>query len=138
MWRIKLTLEGNLTHELGDVRSGRPGWAECSPSKIEKIEFSFTGKINDKEVPLEIVLSGMEKYNFFVEAMRAVGGKSTVVKGFWFLGKIPLENKVVGFVIKDSCRIINAEYGREYNDMATVGWKSGSVGSKLIYAMRRM
>jgi hypothetical protein len=136
MWKIKITLEGNLTHELGDVRSGRPGWAECNPSKITKMVFPFIGKIDGKDIPLELILSGMEKYNFFVEAMRGVGKNATMVKGLWFLGKIPFEDKVVGFVVKDSCKIVNAVYGKEYNGFSTVGWKTGTVGDKVVSVMR--
>ena len=132
MWKIKLTLEGNLKHELGDVRSGKPGWAECSPSGILKLEFPFTGKVNGKEVTSTLLLSGMEKYNFFVEAMRAVGSGKTKIKGMWFLGKIPNVDRVVGFVIGDGIKHINTVFGNEYNGFSTVGWKHGILKEKVI------
>ena len=132
MWKIRLTLEGSLTHELGDVRSGKPGWAECQPSGIKRLEFPFIGKINGKDAPLTITLQGMEKYNFFVEAMRAIGPGNVKIKGLWFLGKLPGENRVVGYVIRDTCKVVNATFGKEYNGTGTVGWKTGKIGEKVI------
>ena len=132
MWHIKLVLEGNLTHELGDVRSGKPGWAECQPSGIKRLEFPFIGKVNGKNVPLTILLEGMEEYNFFVEAMRAIGSGNTKIKGLWFLGKIPGKNRIVGFVVSDTCKTVNASIGKEYNGLSTVGWKKGIIGEKVI------
>jgi hypothetical protein len=131
VWRIKLTLEGNFVHELGDVRSGKPGWAECQPSGILKVEFPFVGKVNGKNTPLRLILSGMEEYNFFVEAMRPIGSGNTNIKGMWFLGKVPKENRVIGFVVGDTCKKVNAFVGQEYHGTRTAGWKKGIVGGKV-------
>ena len=138
MWKIRLMLEGGLSHTLNDVRLGKPGWAECQPSKIEYLTFAFTGKdeITGKDSSYKIILSGMDEYNFFVEATRGVLGGKTTIKGLWFLGKILSTNRVVGFVLKDSILKVNTENGKEYSGFATVGWKSG-VSGKIIAEIRR-
>jgi hypothetical protein len=138
VWKIKLILEGNLVHELGDVRSGKPGWGECQPSGILRIEFPFIGKIDNNNTPLYLILSGMEEYNFFVEAMRPIGKGITKIKGLWFLGKVPKEDRVIGFVVGDSCKSVNTIFGREYNGTRTVGWKKGIIGDKIYAELRRM
>jgi hypothetical protein len=137
MWRIKLVLEGGLVHMTNDVRSGKPGWAECRPSGIERMEFTFKGKEGETESPLIIVLSGMSEYNFFVEASKSIMGGKTTIKGLWFLGRIPYTNKVTGFVVRDSVQIINAISGQEYSGFATAGWKKGIVGGKILATMGR-
>ena len=127
MWKIKLFLEGGLTHELGDVRI-KPGWGDCQASRIERVEFPFTAK----EGNFRLILAGMEKYNFFVEAMKNVmGGKSTI-KGLWFMGQIPGTNQVTGFVIKDTIFKLNSVKGKEYSGTVTSGWKAGFIGNPII------
>lgn len=138
MWKIKLYLQNGLTHILNDVRSGRPGWAECSPGGITKLEFSFLGTINGKQIPLMIVLSGMEKYNFFVEAIQGVGTNVINIKGIWFLGKKFNDDKIEGFVIGDSIRKINSFEGKEYNGFGTVGWKEGISQEKSFAMITRL
>jgi hypothetical protein len=139
MWKIVLTLANGLKHTLNDVRTGKPGWGECQPSGIEKIEFSFEGKNMDtgKKDSYDLVLSGMSEYNFFVEAMRSVSGRKTTIKGMWFLGKVPLTNKIVGFVLGDQIAQIQSNIGEEYNGLPTVGWKKGIVGGKVIHSVIR-
>lgn len=132
MWKIKLSLISGLSHELNDVRSNSPGWAECQPPSIEKLTFSFQGK--DPKSGLnhsyELILAGMERYNFFVEASRSILGGKTKIQGLWFLGKIPNTNKITGFVLKESVIQINAIDGKEYSGVATVGWKQGVSNGK--------
>jgi hypothetical protein len=137
MWKIRLTLEGGLTHTTNDVRTGNPGWAECRPSGIESIEFDFIGKEDGVETKYKIVLAGMSEYNFFVEAIRSVVGSKTSIKGLWFLGKVPDTNRVVGYVIRDKVQIVNTVSGKEYSGTPTVGWKKGIVGGKVISTMGR-
>lgn len=127
MWKIKLTLIGGLTHELNDVRSGNPGWGDCQPVAIERLNFSFKGKDpkTGKEDSYELVLSGMKEYNFFVEASRSILGGKTKILGLWFLGKVPNTNQVIGFVLKESIMKISSIEGKEYSGFSTVGWKPG-------------
>lgn len=139
MWKIKLTLEGNMTHILNDVRSGNPGWGNCNPSRIVGIEFPFLGKDEKgRDIPYLLRMSGMREYNFFVEAMRAVGKSKTIIKGLWFLGKLPETNTVTGWVLKDRIILINSFEGKEYSGIATVGWKMGIIGDKPISEVRRL
>lgn len=139
MWKIKLILEGNFFHVLNDVRSGNPGWTDCRPSGILMMEFPFLGRDeNGKDISYLLRMSGMKEYNFFVEAMRGVMGGKTIVKGLWFLGKIPESNMITGWVIKDKILRLNAVEGQEYSGTATVGWKTGIIGDKPISEVRRM
>lgn len=131
MWRLKLFLRDGKTHELGDVLSGMPGWAECQPGGILKIQFSFVGNTKGKNIPLCIILSGMEKYNFFIEATKAIGGNKIHIKGIWILGKIPNENKIEGFLIANNVEKINTFEGKEYRGTPTLGWKEGILGEKV-------
>ena len=139
MWKIHLTLANGMSHVLNDVRTGKPGWAECQPSGIEKLEFSFEGKNMDtgKKDSYHLILSGMKEYNFFVEAMRSISGGKTTIKGMWFLGKLPDSNKIMGFVLADQIASVVSIDGQEYHGTATVGWKKGIVGGKVLYSVTR-
>jgi len=140
MWKIKLLLEGGLIHVLGDVRSGNPGWAQCNPSKILRIEFPFFGRdeFTGKDVPYKMVLAGMKEYNFFVEAVRGVSGRGkTKIKGLWFMGKLPNSDRIRGFVLKESIMSLDTIVGQEYHGISTVGWKTGSVGDKVVSTIIR-
>ena len=142
MWKICLTLTNGMVHTLNDVRTGKPGWGECQPSGIEKLEFSFEGKNLDtgKKDSYHLILAGMSEYNFFVEAMRSVSGGGTKIKGMWFLGKVPATtatNKIIGFILGDQIVQIQSNDGEEYNGMPTVGWKKGIVGGKVISLVTR-
>jgi hypothetical protein len=139
MWGIKLTLEGNMTHVLNDVRSGNPGWSDCNPSGILKIEFPFIGKNGTgKDIPYLLLMSGMKEYNFFVEAVKGLSSNSKVnIKGLWFMGKLPNSNRVTGFVLKESVLVLNTEVGKEYQGFSTVGWKTGIIGGKVVSTVIR-
>lgn len=129
MWKIIVTLRGGTVVALGDVRSGKPGWADCDPAGIAKIEFNFLGRDGEgKDVPYTLIMSGMLEYNFFVEAMKPVGSnKGIVVKGLWFLGKKPDGQNITGFALKESIMAVNALVGKEYHGTPTVGWKTGII-----------
>jgi len=129
MWKINLFLENGLILTLGDVRTSKPGWGESDPVKILRMEFSFMGKEYGKEQPMKLVLAGMKEYNFFVEAMRSVMNNKVTIQGLWFLGKLPGSNKITGFVIQDSIKIVNATEGHEFNGGVTAGWKQGIPGT---------
>jgi hypothetical protein len=124
---------------LNDVRSNNPGWAECDPAGIFKLEFSFLGKdmVTGKDVSYDLTMSGMKEYNFFVEAMRGIGKGRTVVKGLWFMGKIPNNNRITGFVLRDKILSLNTEVGKEYLGMSTIGWKKGIIGDEIVSAVLR-
>lgn len=129
LWKINLFLENGLVIALGDVRTSKPGWGESDLVKILRMEFSFMGKEYGKEQPMKLILAGMKEYNFFVEAMRSVMNNKVTIKGLWFLGKLPGSNKITGFVIQDSIKIVNATEGHEFNGGTTAGWKQGIPGT---------
>lgn len=139
MWKIKVTLQNGMIVVLNDVRTSNPGWADFSPVGILKVEFSFLGKDVDtgKDIVYDLVMIGMREYNFFVEAMRGIGNGKTVVKGLWFMGKVPNKNRVTGFVLRDKILSFNTEEGKEYLGMSTVGWKVGIIGDKVISTVVR-
>jgi hypothetical protein len=140
MWTIILTDENGLNIELNDVRSDSPGWSECVLGKIKKLSFSFQGidalsKINNC---YELVLEGMSEYNFFVEANKNLLKGKTNILGFWFLGKIPNTNRIIGFVIKDRVLKVNSTVNKEYNGFSSFGWKLGCAGGNVIADIRRI
>ena len=139
MWKIKLSLEGGINYTLNDVRTDSPGWSEYCPGKIEQLNFSFLGKDpnTQKENKYDLCLTGMDEYNFFVEASRSLLKNKTKILGFWFLGKISRINRVVGFVIKDSVFKINTINGTEYSGCASSGWKPGIPSDKIIFDIIR-
>jgi len=139
MWKIILTLTNGMTCVLNDVRTGKPGWAECQPSGIEKFEFSFEGKDEDtgKKNTYHLLLAGMKEYNFFVEAIRSISGGGTQIINMWFLGKIPETGDVVGFILGNKITSLRTSEGKEYNGLPTIGWKRGVIGGKIIYLVSR-
>lgn len=138
MWKIRLVLEGGLIHTTNDVRSSNPGWSDCQPSGIERMEMNFLGTDNGRPAKFRLIMAGMKEYNFFVEAIRSLDSNGKVtLKGLWFLGRLPNTNKVTGFVIKEKLLAVNTEYGKEYGGFATVGWKSGIIGGNIISGIER-
>ena len=126
-WRIRARFAGKLPpHEYisRDVRRHDPGWGdEIFDREIEQLAFYLpTGH--------RILLSGMEQYNFFVEAtqsIRRAGGAR--IEAFWLLGKLPEKDIVEmwrtgnGMVIHD-----RGIFGREWGGGPTRGWKTGAGG----------
>lgn len=127
-WRIRATFSGKLPPKeyiTPDIRRNNPGWGdEIFNRTIESIEFFLpTGH--------RLVMSGMEQYNFFVEAVQSTRTRgSAEIKAFWFCGKLPGKNIVEmwrvghGKVIRD-----RKPWGREWGEGPTRGWKSGSPGN---------
>jgi hypothetical protein len=125
MWKIRAFLDEGKYIDLGDVRSGKPGWSDFNPSGISRIEFPFVGKMSGGIITKSrLIISNMVSYNFFVEASKNILSGSTTIKNMWFLGKTP-EGKVVGFTIGEKVKPINTLFGLEYNGFASVGWKQG-------------
>lgn len=139
MWQILLTFKGGMTVALNDVRSVNPGWAECNSPGIVKLEFSFTGKMEGRpeETPYSLIMTGMDEYNFFVEASKGIGNSKINVKGLWFMGKLPNQPYVTGFVLGDSIKTLNAPKGKEYYGAPTAGWKKGIIEGKVVSSITR-
>jgi hypothetical protein len=123
-WRIRVTFAGKLPpkeYMTPDIRHNDPGWASESFSRpIEMLEFFLpTGH--------RLVMSGMEQYNFFVEAVQSIKTRGKArIHAFWFCGKLPGRDVVEmwrvggGKVIRD-----RKPWGREWGGGPTRGWKPG-------------
>ncbi|MBA7630058.1 hypothetical protein ES703_37566 [subsurface metagenome] len=131
VWRIRVTFAGKLPpkeYMTPDIRHNDPGWAsEILSRPIEMLEFFLpTGH--------RLVMSGMEQYNFFVEAVQSTrtrGGAK--IQAFWFCGKLPSRSSRPepvewvemwrvgdGKIIRD-----RRPWGREWGGGPTRGWKPG-------------
>ena len=126
-WRIRVTFTGKLnprTYITPDIRRHNPGWAdEIFNRTIESIElFLPTGH--------KLVMSGMEQYNFFVEASQSIKGNGGVkIKAFWFCGKLPGKDIVEMWRVGDGKVIRDRKpWGHEWGGGPTRGWKAGSSG----------
>lgn len=85
-WRFRATFSGALPpkhYTSPDVRRADPGWgSEVFSRPIEKLEFFLpTGHM--------IVLAGMEKYCFFIEASKSLSGGNERLEAVWLAGLIP-------------------------------------------------
>lgn len=133
-WRLRATFAGSLptrSYLTPDVRRANPGWdSEVFNRQIEQIEFFLpTGH--------KIILSGMEAYNFFIEATQAFSRRGGArIEAFWLCGKLPNPSPLTphaspvemwrigqGKVIRQQ-----KPWGREWGGTPTRGWKMGLVG----------
>lgn len=128
-WRIRATFAGKLPPKeyiTPDIRSNNPGWGdEIFNRTIEKLEFFVpTGH--------RLVMAGMEKYNFFIEAVQSMGKRKTDIAAFYFCSKLPNENTVELWRVGDSKIVRSREpWGREWCGGPTSGWKHGDSNVKL-------
>lgn len=131
-WRLRATFAGKLPPKqylTPDIRHTNPGWGdEIFNRQIESLEFFLpTGH--------RIVLSGMEAYNFFVEASDSLSGKrgAARMEAFWICGKIPEQGIVEMWRIGQG-QVIRQQrpWGKEWGGSATRGWKLGAIGSQPI------
>ena len=129
-WTIRATFAGNRPprkYTTPNIWRHDPGWGnEAFNRTIEKLElFLPNGHA--------ILMAGMERYNFFVEAVqskRTRGGAR--IKAFWFCGKHPGENIVEMYRVAEG-RIIRDRkpWGREWGGGPTKGWKKGVPGKTI-------
>jgi len=126
-WRIRVRFAGNLLpneYVTPDVRHSNPGWGdEIFNRRIESVEFFLpTGH--------RILMSGMEQYNFFVEAVRSVGTPSGAeIKAFWLCGKPPGKGFVEMWRVSDGKIVCDRRpWGKEWGGGPTRGWKRGVPG----------
>ncbi len=123
-WRIRVIFAGKLPFKeyiTPDIRKNDPGWAsEVFNRPIEQMEFFLpTGH--------KIVMSGMEQYNFFIEAVQSTGSRGRAeIKAFWLCGKMPCADVVVMWRIGDSKVVRDRKpWGQEWGGGPTRGWKQG-------------
>lgn len=130
-WRIRARFEGKLPpseYLTRDIRRSNPGWGDETFNRVIKsIEFFLpTGH--------RLILSGMEAYNFFVEASQSFSRNGAArIDAFWFCGKIPASPTVEMWRIGDG-KILRRQlpWGREWGGSPTSGWKAGSVGDRTL------
>jgi hypothetical protein len=144
-WRLRATFAGNLPPRsfiTPDVRRTNPGWdSEVFNRQIEQLEFFLpTGH--------KILMSGMEAYNFFVEATQAFSRRGGArIEAFWLCGKLPspatsdIRHPTSDI---DMWRIGQGKVirqrkprGREWGGTPTRGWKLGLVGSEPVSCIAR-
>jgi len=114
----------------GDLRRTACEWGDIVFSPIESLEFFLPTKH-------VILLSGMEKYNFFVEVSENLGGGKPCIEAFWLCGKLPGIDTTEMWRVGNQ-RVIRERkpFGREWGGAATRGWKAGNISgivtSKLV------
>lgn len=127
---MKYTLKyaDGITYVSPDIREKDPGWASEAEGKnvgIEKISIKLP---NDQT----LILTGYEKYNFFVEASQSLNRKgSAKIEAFYFCGSYQ------GFVVvwkidyrtKQILKYLKKE-GEEYGNGPTRGWRMGLMNTK--------
>lgn len=150
-WRLRPTFADKLpprSYMTPDVRRANPGWdSEVFNRKIEQIEFFLpTGH--------KIILSGMEAYNFFIEATQAMSGRGGArIEAFWLCGLLPVRGEALGVKSDQESpsfpsrltphpspvemwrigqgKVIRQQkpWGREWGGAPTRGWKLGQIGA---------
>ena len=128
VYRMRVRFEGSLPvreYVSSDVRNEAPGWGdELFNRGIESIEFFLPAGH-------KLLLSGMEKYAFFVECTHSIGQDRPKIEGLWFCGKLP------GQSVSDLWRItqgrithVRHPFGKEWGGAPIRGWKLGIVGDQ--------
>lgn len=130
-WRIRAHFAGKLPPKqylTPDIRHNNPGWGdEIFNRQIESLEFFLpTGH--------KILLSGMEAYNFFVEATQNMSSRDGArIEAFWFCGKWPGQPVVEMWRVGDGKVIRQRKpWGKEWGGAATRGWKIGLPGGEVV------
>ena len=125
-WRLRATFAGKLPPKqylTSDIRRTNPGWGdEVFNRRIELLEFFLpTGH--------RIVLTGMEAYNFFVEASQGLGGIVVRIEAFWLCGKLSRQDLVEMWRIGQG-KVVRQQrtWGQEWGGTPTRGWKPGLIG----------
>lgn len=131
-WRFRIQFGDGLmpqTFTSNDIRHENPRWHdETFGRRIETLNFFLpTGHV--------LILQGMEKYNFFVEATADMrGGNNARIEAFYFLGKLPNSPNVEIWCVRKGNVITRDQkpFGHEWGGGPTSGWKDGLVGSVVV------
>lgn len=132
-WKMRVRFAGKLLpheHITADLRFNDPGWGgELFNRQIESLEFFLpTGH--------RIVMSGMQRYNFFIEATQDFSMRGARIEAFWFLGHLPGTDIVEmwrvggGKVVRQQ-----KQYGAEWGGTPSLGWKPGAHGKYISMIM---
>ena len=138
-WRflVEFAGKGRVTEFLSpDVRRRDPRWGgECFKRPIKSLKF-FLPPTNKGAFATR--LSGMEQYNFFVEAAQSLGGR-TRLEAVFFAGRPPGSDRVNLWRIGQGKVLHTLEpFGREYQGEPTRGWKPGFVGGPVVSQLVRL
>lgn len=127
-WRMRAMFSGKLPpleYLTPDIRWQNPGWGdEIFNRQISSLQLYLpTGH--------RLLLSGMQAYNFFVEACDAIRGRKFVgIKAFWLCGRIPYRDMVDMWRIGDGKVFRQSKaWGQEWGGTATRGWKIGDLNA---------
>lgn len=123
----KIMFADGIVYESPDIRSNDPGWAAEAGAKLVGIRDISIKLPNGKS----LILTGFEKYNFFVEASQGFGKNNARIESFFFCGA--WRNYVVSWEINYKTKQIlkrMAKEGEEYNGTPTKGWRMGLIGEK--------
>lgn len=129
-WRMRVTFAGKLPPKeyiTPDIRHNNPGWGDETFNRpIDSLEFFLP-------TDHRIIMSGMEQYNFFVEAAQSLSGRGASIEAFWFCGKLPSQPVIEMWRVGGGKVVRKREqYGHEWGGQPTFGWKPGMIGSRVI------
>ena len=132
-WRLLVTFAGGRQYLSPDVRGKNPGWHdECFGRVIERIEFNLpTGH--------RIVLAGMARYNFFVEATMVPGknGNAARLAAIWLCGQARGSDTVEMWRVAEGVvKRARRPAGQEWGGGPTSGWKPGAPGRVISEVVR--
>lgn len=137
-WRLRLKFDTKINaRELltKDIRFHNPQWGDVERFKDPILSLEFFLPIRFK-----VCMVGMEMYNFCIEVIGNLSGngKSRIDK-FLFYGKMPRSNTVKGWKIHKGLVLHeDHEFGKEYNDTAILGWRTGSTINHPISTLMRI
>ena len=118
MYKVYFT--DNSVFEGGTLNNSK--WNDMPNKSIIKIEYRL-GKAG-------IMLSGYESYNHLVERSRFMTGNYERITKVILLGKKMSQVDVIIYdLIKKTVVKKQLEYGKEYNNRPTTGWKKGHLSS---------
>lgn len=125
--KYTIKFEDGIVYNSPDIRSNDPGWASEQDAKLTGIEHISIILPNNQK----LVLSGFEKYNFFVEASQTFKQQGAKIEAFYFCGAYR-GNVIFWKIDYRTKQIIKqiAKEGMEYNGTPTTGWRMGLIGKK--------
>jgi len=126
--KYQIIFDDGITYQSPDIRENDPGWATEAGEKVTGIR-DLSINLPNKTM---LLLTGFEKYNFFVEASQGLGRKGGAqIESFFFCGS--WRGYVIVYEINyKTKRIIKRMFkeGAEYNGTATRGWRAGLFGKE--------
>jgi hypothetical protein len=131
--KYQIIFDDGIVYQSPDIRENDPGWAAEAGEKLVGIR-EISINLPNKTV---LLLTGFEKYNFFVEASQGFGrtrrkdGGQAQIEAFYFCGawRGYVVSYEINYKTKQILKRLTKE-GLEYNGTATRGWRAGLFGRK--------